>query len=796
MKTNLVTISKAYLSSSLNSDQVGSALDYVEALVQLTSGHPTVWTVHYKSKTPVDRRLCQFLKKGSQSGPREFWNQLVHLFKAMPTEVLPKDAADAAELLSALHTGVSGKDESRLGLESAFNAYLEVATTTAASLPKEDQRKLAEELVLPLITQYLRPNPDNTLWNLPQSSIVLLAKAVKLGPMPTILQEKWPDYTKQLVNDIRTSAPEQSKDYERSQNALIQRTSRFAILQEQAAHAEASHTLRVVLTQCTSLVISEALSVVKTRNGKPYGAAGAIAELLHRNGDIVQSDQSSQEQLDQFVREDLPQLILTPSSSYLADILYTMSESPSFEIAWTSSLRVVINGDESPTMPKALEAILTSPRLSKSFELALHDTDLQTYIKSRVESALEGNQEWDFLSQILQSPANVLSAHTVEYILFAMTESLSSSLKAPYALQGLRHIIKQNPSMLKAFLSTPSGSTLLQGLLLASESSNEEISQGAASLSSSIQTLLAAGSDTKQKVYELIQQGLLESTPTSVSVETLVELAKQLVKHGSDWGDIERVLPSAEAWDSTLAPFLKMAPKSSLAITNPLGGAVYLVTTDGIPCTSKLPRDADGYSAAYRIAQYVTRLFKGGDLFPVETVPPQLRETFLRNISLTMQLADDNLGLAGANALWIEYSPDVEADASSFISDAQAFVGLILRQTRAGQSNDDSPFSLLAWGIETLANVGADTSAQTCYCARAYSTLVADAVEIHGWKNSYTSQMQALFRTVRRSKGKRCFSELTLERLLTCHYRNFPCCLFRSCLPRAASGVEIVRAHV
>ena len=69
---NLDSISKAYLANALNSDQIGSAYDYVEALSSLTTAHPTVWTDHYKSKTTVDRRLRQFIKKGSQFGPREF----------------------------------------------------------------------------------------------------------------------------------------------------------------------------------------------------------------------------------------------------------------------------------------------------------------------------------------------------------------------------------------------------------------------------------------------------------------------------------------------------------------------------------------------------------------------------------------------------------------------------------------------------------------------------------------------------------------------------------------------------
>jgi hypothetical protein len=674
VRASLDAISKSYLSVALNSEQTSSALDYVDTLVLLTKQFPQVWTEYYKSKTTVDRRLRQFLKRGSQSGPRDFWDRMRDLFATLPKDILPKNAADAAELLSALHGGITRKDESRMSLESAFAAYLEITDSISASLPEDDQRTLLSEMVLPLLTQYLRPSSENSQWNLPPQPAKLLSQIMRLNAIPTILQEKWPEFAQQFVGDIKTSAPEQSKDYERSQKALTQQATRFATLQEQALN-EKSSLLSDVFSKSCSSIISEALAVTKNRNGKPYGATGVVSEFLHRNRDAVLGDEEIFRRLETFVRNDLPELILSPSSSYLVDILYSFSNSDGFKDAWTAALKAVLKEADSPTKAKALEAILTSPRMPKSFELATEDTELQQYIKSSVQGAIEGSLEWDSFNRILQSPAKVLSADTTDDILSTMTQSLSLSQQAPYALQGLRQIVRQNPSMLKTFLSTPQGSNLLKGLLLASESPNDEISLSASSVSASIQTVLAAGTDTKQSVYDLIQYGLQEATQTSVSVETLVELAKQLVKPGSPWNAMSGVFPSIEVWNSALAPFLATAPRTSLAIANPLGGAVYLVESDAIPSQARrIPRDADGYSAAYRITQYVTRIFKESDLFPLEKVPVDIYETYLRNIALTIQLADDNLGLAGANGLWAEYNSDVEADAIYFMSDAQAFV--------------------------------------------------------------------------------------------------------------------------
>lgn len=750
---NLDAISKYYLSIALNSDQTGSAFDYVDALLMLTKEHPTVWTVHYKSKTPVDRRLRQFLKKGSQLGPRDYWGRLRDLFGSLPKELIPATAADAAELLSALHSGITRKDESRINLETAYATYLEITFSISKEFSDDDERKLLNEMVLPMLTQYLHPSPDYSQWNLPSQPAKLFAQIMHLHAIPTILQEYWPEEAQRFINDIKTSAPEQSKGYEQSQRALIQQASRFATIQEQG-QGQNSTTLCKVFSQSCSLIVSAALTVTKNRNGKPYGAIGVVAELLHRNGDIVLADEETRNQLNEFLSKELPGLILSPSATYLVDVLYSLSESTVFEKTWTAALKVVLKEADSTIKGKVLEAILTSSRIPKSFDLATFDEELQHYIRTSVRGALEGSQEWDSFNRILQSPAKVLSKDTTDEILSQMTQSLSISQEAPYALHGLRQIVKQNPAMLKTFLSTPQGSNLLQSLLLASESPNDEISQTAASVSSSIQTVLAAATDTKQSVYGLIQQGLQEATSASVSVETLVELAKQLVKPGSSWEELKGVFPSNEVWESAFAPFLTVPPKASLSIVNPLAGAIYLVGKDAHSQQMKrISRDADGYSAAYRITQYVTKLFKECDIFPVEKIPVDQQQFYLRKIALAIQLADDNLGLAGANGFWVEYSPDVEADAMSFISEAQSFVTQELKRSQNEWSDNGSASSLLSWATDLLAKIDPEVSTQSYYYARAYSVLISDAIEICGWKNSETAQIQELLKVLRKSKG-------------------------------------------
>jgi hypothetical protein len=752
VESNLETLSKAYLAEALNSDQTSSIYDYVESLTLLTSAHPSVWTTYYTSKTTVDRRLRQLLKKGSQLGPRDYWARLVGLFKVIPKEVLPQQDADYVELLNALHGGIVRQDEPKYNHEPAFDAYIEIASLLAQHLSGSEKAKVVEEMVLPIITQYLRPSLETSHWTVPSNAKGLLPKALQLDGMAKALGEQWPTFAQQLIDSIKTSAPEQSKEYEKSQTGIVQHATRFATLQDQALKLEASASLQPVFAQACAQIVAEALGVIKNRNGKPYGAAGAIAVLLHCNKTLI-SDTQTEQELELFIQQDLPGLVLSPSSPYLIDLLYSKSGSAFFKDAWSACLKTVLQEADSPAKTKALEAILTSSRIPSDFDLASSDPELQTYVMSSVREAVEGSAEWDSFSRMLQSPAKIMSPETTGEVLAYMTETLSISQQAPYSLQGLRQIVKSNPSMLREFVARPQGSKLLQGLLLASESPNDEVAQGATAVNASIQTLLSSGSDSKQSMFDLIHQGLRDATSTSVSVETLVDLAKQSVKSGSSWDEVSNVFPGIDDWNAALEPFLNVAPKSSLAITNPLGGAVYLAKSEQSPSKIKaIPRDADGYSAAYRITQYVTRLFKSPGLFSIDAVPAELRAVYLHNIAIVVQLADDNLGLAGANGLWTRYDSDVEAEAMTFMSDAQPFVTQELKSLVATWSDGDATASLLAWAVKLLSDVNADSSPRAYYDARTYSVLIADVIEIAGWKSSQNTQLQDTLKAIRKSK--------------------------------------------
>jgi hypothetical protein len=750
LEKNLEVVSKAYLANSLNSDQTGSAYDYADALAQLTTRFPTVWTSHYQSKTPVAKRLRQFLKRGSQSGPREFWSLVAHTIDSLPEGVIPSTGGDVAEILSSMHGGIIRKDEPRANLGSAWDAYLTTCGRLCNALPDKENRTVMTELILPILSQYIKPVTEGSEWTLPPNAGNIVHRAMIVEGMPEILEKEWARFAEGLIEDIKKSAPEQSKDFDKSQKALIDQGVKFARLQESVMSSNSSNTYQAVFAQASASVIVQALSVLKNRNGKPYGAAGIIAELLYHCKDLVFTESAVAEHLTCFVRDDLARLYLSPSSSQLADILFFFHDSPFFKDVWSEALRSVLRAPDSASRQTALGCLINSAKIPPTFDLASTDPELQEYIKSRAVAAINGEAQWDDFNSILQSSVKALSDDTSSEILSQMTEALSLSDQLSNALHGFHYVVKQNPSFLKAFLSTEDGSHLLAQLLSASESPSEGIAHAASSVYASVQALLATGSGSKQSLYDVIQNGLLNASDSSVSVETLVDLATELLKSSNHEEDVEKILPNMDEWNLALLPFLQVCPRRSLAFSNPLGGAIYLVQSDpGDQDLSKIPRDAEGYSPAFRIGQFLTKLFK--DAAFLDRISTETKQALLQNIAITYQLADDNLGLSGANHLWADYNAETEADVIAFMDDAQTFITNKLKTLSSNWSDHTTRSHLLNWGMELLTQCPEVPSSPAYYLGRTFSVLIAQTIELRGWQTSSTSEMQDTLKTMRKS---------------------------------------------
>ncbi|GME41096.1 Zinc finger RING-type protein [Neofusicoccum parvum] len=368
LSAHLSTISKSYLSTALNSDQTGSAYEFSETLVALTTIFPTVWTEHYTSKkTPVTKRLRQFLKRGSQGGPTHYWDNVNKIITRLPKEVLPSDSAEAVEILSAIRSGIISKDEPRSNLGAAYTAYFNVTAALSASFPGEEQQKLLAEMVLPLILQYIKPSQETATWVVPgPQATKLISQALEIPGVPLVLEAQWEQATNVLVEDMKTSLPAQSKDYDASQRQVNEVGQRWAAVASKLLEKDPPPNIRDLLARSSSQVIKEALELLNSRNdltqslsvsGKAQNALQGLTNIVQQNPDLL--------------RRYVP----TPEGSALLQKLVSITENPNDEIA-----------EQATSLENRIKATLSDSNSKEALKSSIFDVISRGLVQAAADS--------------------------------------------------------------------------------------------------------------------------------------------------------------------------------------------------------------------------------------------------------------------------------------------------------------------------------------------------------------------------------------------------------------------------
>ncbi|OMP81578.1 E3 ubiquitin-protein ligase listerin [Diplodia seriata] len=749
--SNLPTISKAYLANALNSDQTGSAYEFSETLVALTKISPAVWTEHYTSKTPVTRRLRQFLKRGSQGGPREYWENVTKIMTSLPNEVLPSDSAEATEVLNAIRSGIISKDEPRMNISAAYTAYFNVTAALSAGFSEEEQHKLLAEMVLPLVLQYIKPSQETATWAVPAPQAAsLISQVLAIPTMLLVLESQWQQVTDGLIEDMKTSQPAQAKDYETSQNQVNDEGQRWADVASKLLEASPSQAVRETLARSSSQVLKEALELLRSRNGKPYGAAGLVEAMLKLLKPFLFEDTECSELLTLFIKDDLPSLFLSSSSSKLASILRAYSDRPDFEDVWRKTLKTCVDEAEPQAKLTALAQLLSS--LDSQKQIAVGNPELQSFILERFRLSIQGQADWTFPNQLLRG-SSVLADDTVDTVLAEMTQSLSISSQAQNALQGLSNIVQQSPDIVRRYVPTPGGSVLLQKLVSITENPNDEVAEQASNLENRIKATLSDSSSKaalKSSIFDVISRGLVDAAADSVSPSTLVELAKDLFSDSEMEKEelSENLLPPHHVWEVALKRFLDVPPHPTFAITNPLGGSVYLVEPN--PRPAKVPRDSEGFSPALRMAAYTARLLAKAPI--LEHLPVERKAQLYRQLLLTIQLTNDNISRATSNDIFSVYNAHTENDVVEVVADVQALITDWVLKSRSSWSGDDaSEHSFIQAAWYPLRQASRGLSSEAFYNARAYATTISELIEMHGWPGKETANMENHLKEIRRN---------------------------------------------
>jgi len=222
VKADLDIISQAFILEALRVSQSSSALQLLQALAKLTSQYPIVWTSAYKGGKPPMSRLRHFVEKGSQGGPVTYWQSLKSLLKLLPPEVLPSDAASSLEFLNSFRNGIGSREEPRSNVEEAWNSYFETVTVLADKFTDSATKaRVYQNALYPVFEQYLHPSTENSKWSV-GNNLSALSKAYEICVSSfDAFSTEWDRLATDFIKRLTTSLPEQSKDYHKSQSAVL-----------------------------------------------------------------------------------------------------------------------------------------------------------------------------------------------------------------------------------------------------------------------------------------------------------------------------------------------------------------------------------------------------------------------------------------------------------------------------------------------------------------------------------------------------------------------------------------------
>ena len=526
------------LTSCLHTRQAGSAFDYARAVAALSTEIPDVWTVHYNGsgKKSPQNRLCYFLKRGSQGGPAEFWAQISLILTMLPAGIIMnatnesekidnQDEHTFSPVLSAIHEGLNSRDEARANQDAAWSTYLDAFELVLSSLPASpDKQRLYETSIFPIVTQHVRKLPDQSRWEIsgPQQ-VALCTRACTiavLGGFEEFL-DGWKTFSSKVIEDLKTSLPEQSKEFATSQDAVSSEMDRWYRLQALLLKSNAATPISTIIESTLLCEVRSIISLINARNGKPFGAASALESLIQVIPGSMLYDNPIAEELVDFANNVIPNVLVSPSAPYLIRILGFLEGQNDVWHVYEKCMRTLIDAPDSSAKAMALQSFISSPRLADTSSLsAVVLRDLSQAMKDDTGAL------WD---PVMAAIANPLAPKKLtDEILANMAAGLSVSPDTTAAINGLEKILKQNKSLLKNFVLSSDGSNLRSKLLFLADSTDESVSLRARNLNSSLERILSVNGGDNQafkSMIAIVNEGLERAEPNSLSYVAPFQIA-------------------------------------------------------------------------------------------------------------------------------------------------------------------------------------------------------------------------------------------------------------------------------
>ncbi|OQE25542.1 hypothetical protein PENSTE_c006G05814 [Penicillium steckii] len=657
-------LSSAIVGKSLSISQLGSASELSETVLLLTSLRPQVWTEDYTGKFSASKRLRQYIQKGSQGGTGKYWTNLEDLLRKIPQEVLAgADKTDtdgeiqissATALTEAFQEGLNSREEPRQNLYTGWKTYIDVGLWLTSLLSEAQRPELIQKRLSPLVAHYVRPDPELTRWSLPTQSTEHICidylSALASHDQYQEVEFLWSNLANELLEAVKLSSPEQSKEFRSSQDSICEQSKRFFILEpsvlSRVMEANSESQLKDIFERINLSLLDNCLQVLRSRNGKPYGAASVVEQCVRRVPSIAKQSQ----ELLKFLKTDVPELLFSPSGDRLIAIILSCRQwegfSSSFEIVVERALEL----DPEQSNAHVLQSLLSTI----DFNEVEYQVKLSSLVMRALDKACRGSTtHWPIVTAVLRNQTSW--GTLMDQIFLSIIESLSTDDRVFNALHGLEELGKSVPTAIREFQSGHHGSKLTGKLLFLTESPSEEVAVLAESLMKTFKDTVVGDTSTKSKI-EILSHGFSHASEDSLTIESLLTIAEELIPGlGTKEATyaLKDILPSSSAWETAMAPFIDLPPRPSTAVTSPLAGVVHLIQRELSDSLQNLrlsiARDSAHGSSAFRLASFTIRILSSANL--TQHMDNEDLETLFYFVPLVVQLIDDDLSIENSNGI-------------------------------------------------------------------------------------------------------------------------------------------------
>ncbi|KAK1146565.1 hypothetical protein N8T08_002995 [Aspergillus melleus] len=675
-------VSAALIGKSLHASQLGSSSDLSESLFQATSARPQLWTDDYSGKSSATKRLLQYMQKGSQGGAGSFWPNLHQLLLIIPVQTLANGDSQiglttAIALTEAFQEGLTSRDEPRQNHAVAWKAYVDTGMWLVEQLSAGEKTKFLQERFSPLLAQYVKPEPDRSKWSLP----ALPAKNITIDYLEGLLahghasevERVWTELSDGLLEAVKLSSPEQSKDFKLSQDEVCSQAERLLVLEalvlSRVAGTDGETQMFGIFERTNSPLLENCIQVLQTRNGKPYGAAAVVEGMVNNVAQIAQRSQA----LVEFVKNDAPELLSSPSADRLISIILTCRSWGGFGESFGRIIEQVAKSEPESSNAHAVQKLLST----LNFKEVDGKSVLGSLIMRALDQACKGSSlHWSIVIAVLQNQSS--HGELTDSMFLSLIDALSDENKALDTLHGLSQIANSVPTALRGFQSGSHGSKLTGKLHFLAESPSEEVADVSESLIKTLKKTVVGETSARSSV-EILQHNFEFVNAESLSIESLLSIAEELLHSTKpeDVGSVAKdILPGRQTWENALGPFLELPPRPSTAITSPLGGTVHLVNrqlaVDFKERYEAVPRDSSHCSSAFRLAYFITKVFSLFDL--AGHLGTDELETLFHNLPLAVQLVDDDLSIENSNGITGLTLPEQREEYMEVVNDGRKVI--------------------------------------------------------------------------------------------------------------------------